>query len=31
MKVGRKMLGTLLVFLQALVAVVIVGDHWADN
>lgn len=31
MKLAKTVLGTLLVVLQALLAVVVVGDHWADS
>jgi hypothetical protein len=31
MKLTKTVLGTMLVVIQALLAVVIVGDHWADN
>jgi hypothetical protein len=31
MKILKTVLGTLLVVIQALFAVVIVGHHWADN
>jgi len=31
MRFVKTMLGTLLIVFQALLAVVIVGDHWADS